>query len=99
MDWEGLLYYVKPELFVLIPVLWMMGMIIKKTKPSSKDKIPLILLVVGIGLTTLWLLGSQLYITNGYDWFNIIFMALVQGTLTAGGAVLAHEVSKHRNKS
>ena len=46
--------YIKPELIILIPVLYVIGAGIKKCKRISDNCIPLILGIIGTILSALW---------------------------------------------
>jgi hypothetical protein len=81
---EGLimdmLNYVIEEALILIPVLFVLGTIIKKT-PNVKDwVIPYVLLVLSAGLT-IALMG-------------LTVEAVIQGILVAGATVFSHQLIK-----
>jgi len=83
--------YIKPELLILIPTLWLLGEIVKKTQ-VKKTLIPLIVGISGVCL-------AGLYIFSLLPSFNIrcvlsaMFASLTQGLLCAGGSVYAHEIA------
>lgn len=77
--------YIKPELLILVPVLFVLGCIIKDSAAVQDKYIPAILGVVGIALSTLYVLGS----TNISA--TAIFTAITQGILVAGAAVYTNE--------
>jgi hypothetical protein len=82
--------FVRPELLILIPVLYFLGWIIKKS--ACKDwLIPLILAGAGIVLSGLWIAGWQ-PADVGNNVYGFIFSAIVQGTLVAGTAVFFNNV-------
>lgn len=81
---------IKPELLVLIPVLYTIGIGIKKS--SIPDKyIPFILGCISIFLSTLWVFS-----TNDIEsWRNVlraIFISVTQGILSAGASVYANQL-------
>ena len=80
-----ILNYVVEEGLIMIPVLYIIGEIIKGTEWLTDKWIPLVLLVISIGFTPL-LLGA-------YDANNI-----VQAVLVAGATVFSHELLKQTNK-
>ena len=80
-----ILNYVVQEGLVMIPVLFIIGEIVKGTELLSNKWIPLSLLIVSIGFTPT-LLGS-------YNATNI-----VQAVLVAGATVFSHELIKQTNK-
>jgi uncharacterized membrane protein len=68
------------EALILIPVLFVLGTIIKKT-PNVKDwVIPYVLLVLSVGLTVA-LMG-------------LTVEAVIQGILVAGATVFSHQLIK-----
>jgi len=89
--------YIKPELLILIPTLWLLGEIVKKTQ-VKKTLIPLIVGISGVCL-------AGLYIFSLLPSFNIrcvlsaMFASLTQGLLCAGGSVYAHEIAKNIRKN
>ena len=82
--------YIRPELLILIPVLYLIGYFIKKSKVKD-ERIPLILTVCGIFLATLWII-SQAPLTTSQAWGIAIFAGITQGVLTAGVAVLGSQI-------
>ncbi len=84
--------FIKPELFVLVPVLYLVGMGIKKSNIKSKF-IPLILGLTGIFLALLYMLTIQPF------GINSIFAAITQGILCAGLSVYANQMFKQLKKT
>jgi Na+-translocating ferredoxin:NAD+ oxidoreductase RnfD subunit len=75
-----LISFLKDEALIVIPVLWIVGAIIKKTPKIPDWIIPYVLLIVGI------------VITNALLGFSI--EASVQGVLVSGTAVFGHQIYK-----
>ena len=94
MDYQN---YIEPELFILIPVIYLIGIAIKKS--SVKDKfIPLILGVISIVLCAIWIFAScETY--NATDVMFAIFGAITQGILIAGASVYINQVAKQSTKN
>lgn len=89
---EQIQNYIKPELLMLIPVLYFVGMGLKKSE--IKDKyIPWILTTTGIFLSALWVLGA-----SGITAIAI-FTAITQGILCAGASVYVNQLVKQSQKS
>lgn len=84
--------YIKPELLILIPVLYIVGMILKNTEKISDKYIPLILGVCGIFLSSIYVLSISSFSLTG------IFTGITQGILTAGTAVYADQLVKQHKK-
>lgn len=82
--------YIKPEMLVLVPVLYLIGVAIKKSE--IKDKfIPWILGVVSVSLSALWVFANSQTETSS-DIMTAIFTAITQGVLIAGASVYVHEL-------
>lgn len=80
------LEYIIEEGLVMVPVLFILGEIIKRTELLNNKWIPLVLLVISIGFTPL-LLG-------GY-----IATSIVQAVLVAGATVFGNELIKQTTKA
>lgn len=89
---EQLQEYIKPELLVLIPVLYFIGAGLKKSEVKDKF-IPWILMASGIVLSMLYVLG-----TSGIT-MVAIFTAITQGILCAGTSVYVNQLVKQSNKA
>ena len=70
--------FITNEALFIVPVLWILGAILKKTPKAADWMIPYILLVVGI-LLSVWTLGLDAE-------------AIAQGVLVTGAAVLGHQL-------
>lgn len=90
--------YIKPELLVLVVVLYFVGMAIKNGKNIKDNYIPYILGVIGIVLSALWVLATC-KLNNYQDVLLAIFTAIVQGVLVAGASVYANQLIKQVSKN
>jgi 1,4-dihydroxy-2-naphthoate octaprenyltransferase len=96
MDIEILKSFIKPELVILIPVLFIIGKAIKNSE--IKDKfIPLILGIVSIVLCSLYVYGTT-DIANSKEFIMSIFVVITQGVLVAGASVYADQLIKQAKK-
>ena len=94
---EALKEYIKPELLVLVLVLYLVGFGLKKTEKVNDKYIPLILGAIGIVIALIYTLATSLF--NGYQSvLMMIFTALVQGILVAALAVYGNQVVKQVKK-
>lgn len=93
---ETITEFIKPELLVLIPVLFFIGVAIVKSNTENKF-IPFILMGIGIALSGLWVFATS-EIATSKDIALAIFTAIVQGILVASGAVLVNETAKQVKK-
>ncbi len=88
--------YIKPELLILIPVLYFIGVAVKKS--SVKDHlIPFILGGAGVIIAAVYLFAS-VEIDGVKGVFTAIFTALTQGVLCAAAAVYADQLIKQAGK-
>ena len=78
--------YIKPELLILVPVLYILGAMIKDSQTISNRYIPAILGGVGVLLSLLYVIGSTGFSATG------VFTAITQGILIAGAAVYTNEM-------
>ena len=81
---------IKPELLILVPVLYTIGLGIKKSNVTDKY-IPLILGVVSIFLSILWVISTS-DINNWQDVVYAVFVSITQGILTAGASVYVNQL-------
>lgn len=81
---ENIMNYITENALILIPVLYVLGTILKGTQKVNDKYIPVILLPVGIALAML-LVGVNI---NG----------LIQGILVTGATVYANQLVKQVNK-
>ncbi len=72
------------ESIILVPVLWVIGMLLKRTPFMANWLIPWILMTLGIILANLKM---------GFS-----FEAVLQGILVTGVAVLGHQLVKQTTK-
>lgn len=91
-----LLQYVRAELLILIPVLYLIGMALKKSK--LKDSlIPFVLGMISITLCALWIIANSMILSLA-DLATAVFSAVSQGILVAGASVYANQLYKQFTK-
>lgn len=88
--------YIKPELLVLVPVLYCIGAAVKKSNIADKF-IPWILGGVSVALSALWVLANCT-LHNAADVSTAIFTAITQGVLIAGASVYVNQLVKQTGK-
>ena len=94
--YELLKEFIKPELLILVPVMWVIGYGIKRSGISN-TYIPLILGGISVVLSVLYVFA----VAEVYDWRSIMagaFTAITQGILTAGASVYVNQVIKQARK-
>ena len=88
--------YVKPELLILIPVLYIIGVALKKSILSDKW-IPIVLGVISITLCFIWI-STHNTISSLAKFGIVFFTSVTQGVLLVGASVYANQVYKQMSK-
>jgi len=86
--------FIRPELLILIPVLYALGMFLKTSTMLEDKNIPMVLLVAGCVLSILYICSV---LGEGYSTANIT-VAVIQGILVASASVFGNQVIKQLNK-
>ena len=94
---EMLKEFIRPELLVLIPVLYCIGMGLKRAEAFADKHIPLALGAVGVALAALWVVATST-IASPQDGALAVFTAIVQGVLVAGASVYINQLIKQSQK-
>ena len=81
---------IKPELLILIPVLYVVGIGLKKSKLSD-TLIPLILGGIAIVLSATWVIATS-DISTLKDVAYALFISVTQGILSAGASVYVNQL-------
>lgn len=89
--------FIRPELLVLVPVLYLIGGGLKKAQAFADKYIPLVLGGVGVGLAAMWVLGT-VPISGWQEGVTALFTAIVQGVLVAGAGVYCNQIIKQASK-
>lgn len=82
--------FIKPELLILIPVLYVVGIGLKKSKLSD-TLIPLILGGIAIVLSSAWVIATS-DISTLRDIAYALFISVTQGILSAGASVYVNQL-------
>ena len=91
--------YIKTELLILIPVLYFLGIGLKKSKMPDKW-IPLILGISAVVMSAIWVIATA-DISAVQEAASAIFTAVTQGVLVAGASVYANQLyiqAKRKNR-
>ena len=94
---EHLKEFIRPELVVIIPVIYIIGMALKKSERISDKHIPFVLGICGVALSTLYV-GSTASLNGVHDVLGAIFMSLTQGVLCAGASVYVNQLIKQERE-
>lgn len=84
--------YIQESLLILVPVLYTLGVVLKRLKTIKDKYIPLFLTAIGIVLATIFEIASM-----GAS-FAAAFAGMCQGVLCAGTAVYANQMYKQTKK-
>ena len=82
--------FIKPELLILIPVLYIVGIGLKKSKLSD-TLIPLVLGGIAIVLSAAWVIATS-DISTLKDVASALFVSVTQGILSAGASVYVNQL-------
>ena len=95
--YEMLKEFIKPELLVLIPVLYLFGVALKKSQVADKN-IPWLLGLVSVVLSFLFITATST-IEGWQEAVMAVFSGFTQGILCAGASVYVNQVVKQSGKS
>lgn len=88
--------YISPELLILVPVMYFIGLGIKKSKLKD-NLIPLLLGIVSVLLTGLYLFATMDY-NSVKEVMLVIFSTLTQGVIIAALSVYFNQLYKQLKK-
>lgn len=98
MSYEVVLQYIRPELFILVLVLYGIGVTIKNSMYIKDEFIPFILGFIGIVIAAIYILSVSSTPTTYQEVLTLIFEIIIQGLCCAGLAVYANQISKQAKK-
>ena len=84
--------YIRSELIVLIPVLYMLGVCLKHSRVPDRW-IPAVLGITAIVLSAVWVMSGT-DVGSPQEFFAALFTAVTQGVLLAGTSVYIHQLYK-----
>lgn len=90
--------YIHPELLILIPVIYFIGIAIKKSSIKN-EYIPLVLGIISTILCSIWVF-STCEIFSIRELLSALFTSITQGILVAASSVYVNQLYKQsKNKS
>lgn len=94
--YEMIKEFIKPELLVLIPVLYLYGIALKKSEVADKN-IPTILGITSVILSLLFI-AATVVLNDWQEVLMALFTGITQGVLCAGASVYVNQIIKQKNK-
>ena len=94
---EYLTEYLKPELLVLVPVLYFIGMGLKKSEGVPDKHIPALLGFCGMVLAAVYVIATG-ELGSWRDVLLAVFTGVTQGVLCAGASVYVDQLVKQAGK-
>lgn len=94
---EMLEKFIKPELLVLVVVLYLIGWMLKKAKWFPDQDIPVVLNCISIALVLIYLFSVSFPVAVN-EYIALVFTAIVQGILLTGAAINANQIYKQSKK-
>ena len=88
--------FIRPELLILIPVLYVIGMGLKKSR-FPDTLIPVTLGIISVVLSGSWVIATS-NISSLKDVAFAIFTSVTQGILSAGASVYFNQLYVQHNK-
>ncbi|MEG2576050.1 MAG: phage holin family protein [Christensenella sp.] len=89
--------FIRPELLILVPVLYFIGIGLKKSQYIADRHIPILLGAAGVALSAIWLAATA-SLSTYQDVFLAIFAAFTQGILCAAGSVYVNQIIRQAGK-
>ncbi|GEM_PF-194373 len=83
--------FIKPELLILVPVLYIVGKGIKRTKIVHATRIPFILGILGVVLATIYSMATS-DLSNYKSMLMCVFVGITQGITCAGLSVYTNQL-------
>lgn len=97
MDYEQIKEFIRPELLILIPVLYFIGMGLKKAAYFSDKLIPVMLGLISIVLSAVYIASTGAF-DGVQSIFTAVFTSITQGVLCAGLSVYINQIIKQAKK-
>ena len=95
---ENIIDFVKPELAVVVVVLWVIGYFLKNAETVKDNLIPFVLLGIGIIVAALWVFATS-PLSTPQEVALAVFAAITQGVVITGVAVLGNQLVKQSQKT
>lgn len=94
---DQILSYVKPELLIVVVVLYFIGVMIKKSENISDKFIPMILGILGMLICGLYVFATST-VSGSQKVAMALFTAITQGIIVAGLSTYVNQLIKQSGK-
>ena len=94
---DQILSYVKPELLIVVVVLYFIGVMIKKSENISDKFIPMILGILGVLICGLYVFATST-VSSSQEVAMALFTAITQGIIVAGLSTYVNQLIKQSGK-
>ena len=94
---DQILSYVKPELLIVVAVLYFIGVMIKNSKKISDKFIPMILGILGVLICGLYVFATST-VSGSQEVAMALFTAITQGIIVAGLSTYVNQLIKQSGK-
>ena len=94
---DQILSYVKPELLIVVVVLYFIGVMIKKSENISDKFIPMILGILGMLICGLYVFATST-VSSSQEVAMALFTAITQGIIVAGLSTYVNQLIKQSGK-
>lgn len=96
MDTEALIKFIRPELLILVPVLYMIGVALKSNTNFENKYIPIALGLISITLCIIETV-SMSAMNDFHEVLSAVFTAVTQGIMCAGASVYVNQLVKNHS--
>lgn len=93
MDTEAFIKFIRPELLVLIPVLYLIGVALKSNTNFDNKYIPIALGITSIALCIIETVSMSVMI-DFHEVLGAVFTGITQGVMCAGASVYINQIVK-----
>ena len=94
---DQILSYVKPELLIVVVVLYFIGVMIKKSENIYDKYIPMILGILGMLICGLYVFATST-VSGSQEVAMALFTAITQGIIVAGLSTYVNQLIKQSGK-
>lgn len=94
---DQILSYVKPELLIVVVVLYFIGVMVKKSENISDKFIPMILGILGMLICGLYVFATST-VSGSQETAMALFTAITQGIIVAGLSNYVNQIIKQAGK-